>query len=81
MSHSYRSRCCYGEPTCTARIVQFEVVAVTTQPRFHHILHLNEVMTGRGCISAKWQEGVKVCASPLTLNACIITVVMKVSDE
>ena len=43
MSHCYLSLCCYGEPTCTARVVQFEIVAVAMQPRFHHIQHLNEV--------------------------------------
>ena len=74
MSHCYRSRCRYGEPTCIARLVQFEVVAVAIQPRFHHIQHLNEVI-GRGCsvVSAKWLEHVEVCAS-----ASIFTVVMKV---
>ena len=30
-------------PTCIARLVQFKVVAVARQPRFHHIQHLNEV--------------------------------------
>ena len=47
VSHCYRSRCCYGEPTCIARLVQFEVVSI--QPRPHHIQHLNEVTVGRGC--------------------------------
>ena len=36
-------------PTCTARLVQFGVVAVAMQPRFHHIQHLNEAPVGGGC--------------------------------
>ena len=28
VSHCYGSQCCYGEPTCTGRVVQFEVVDV-----------------------------------------------------
>ena len=65
MSHSYRPRCCCGEPTCIARLVQFEVFAVAIQPRFHHIQHLNEVIVGGGCsvVSAKWLEHVEVFAS------------------
>ena len=50
-------------------MVQFEVVAVAMQPRFHHIQHLNEVIIGRVAqldISAKWLEPVEVCASPST---------------
>ena len=68
MSHCYRSRCCYGEPTCIARLVQFEVVAVSIQPRPHHIQHLNKVTVGRGCsvVSAKWLEHVEVCAPTST---------------
>ena len=31
-SHCYRSRCCYGEPTCTTRVVHF-VVVVAQKPR------------------------------------------------
>ena len=31
------------KPTCIARLVQFKVVAVAMQPRFHHSQHLNEV--------------------------------------
>ena len=49
VSHCYRSRCCYGEPTCNARVVKFEVVADAAQPRFHHIQHPNEVTVGPGC--------------------------------
>ena len=66
-------------PTCIARLVQFKVVAVATQPRFQHIQHLNEVTVGRvaqldiSYISAEWLERVEVCASP--------PVVMKVSDK
>ena len=33
VSHCYRSRCCYDEPTCTARVVQYEVVVVAQKPR------------------------------------------------
>ena len=29
--------------TCIARLVEFKVVAVATQPRLHHIQHLNKV--------------------------------------
>ena len=37
-------------PTCIARLVQFKVVAVAMQPRFHHIQHLNEVtIIGQRC--------------------------------
>ena len=36
-------------PTCIARFVQFEVVSVATQPRFHHIQHLKDVTDRRGC--------------------------------
>ena len=32
-SHCYRSRCCYSEPTCTARVVHFVVVVVAQKPR------------------------------------------------
>ena len=32
-SHCYRSRCCYGEPTCTARVVHFVVAVVAQKPR------------------------------------------------
>ena len=49
VSHCYRSQCCYGEPTCISRLVQFEVVTVAMQPRFHHRQHLDEVAVGRGC--------------------------------
>ena len=43
VSHCYQSRCCNDEPTWSARVVQFEFVAVAMQPRFHYIQHLNEV--------------------------------------
>ena len=36
-------------PTCIARLVQFEVLAVAMQPRFHHIQDLNEVTVGPVC--------------------------------
>ena len=55
--------------TCIARLVQFGVVAVAMQPRFHHIQPLNEVTVGRVAqldISAKWLERSEVCASPST---------------
>ena len=71
-------------PTCIARLVQFKVVAVAMQPRFHHIQHLNEVTIVRQCctgdISAKWQS-VSKCVLLLQQNVCIFKVVMKVSDE
>ena len=47
MSHCYRSDSC---STCIARLLQFKVVAVATQPRFHHIQHLNEVTVGLRCL-------------------------------
>ena len=46
MSHCHRSRCCYSEPACAAGTVEFEVVAVAMQPRFHHKQHLDEVTVG-----------------------------------
>ena len=53
-------------PTCIVRLVQFAVVAVVMQPRFHHIHQLNEVTVGPGCsvgdISAKWLKPVRMCA-------------------
>ena len=72
-------------PTCIARLMQFEVVAVATQPRFHHIQHLNKVTVGRGCSvghqykMAQWS--VSKCVLLLQQNVCIFTVMMKVSDE
>ena len=56
-------------PTCIARLVQFEVVAVAKEPRFHHIQHLNKVLSDEVAqvdISAEWLERVDVCASPST---------------
>ena len=57
-------------PTCIARLVQFKVVAVSMQPRFHHIQHLNEVtIVGQRCTvgrKCKMAEHVEVCASPST---------------
>ena len=57
-------------PTCIARLVQFKVVAVAMQPRFHHIQHLNEVtVVGQRCAvgrQCKMAERVEVCASPST---------------
>ena len=38
VSHCYRSRFCYGEPTCTACVVQFEVVVVAQKPRSQQCL-------------------------------------------
>ena len=49
------------------RLLQFKVVAVATQPCFHHIQYLNEVTVGLHCSvghSTKWLERVEVCASP-----------------
>ena len=67
VSHCYRSDGCYGDPTCIARLVQFKAVAVTMQPRFHHIRHLNEVIiVGQRCTvghQCKMAERVEVCAS------------------
>ena len=71
-------------PTCIARLVQFKVVAVPTQPRFHHIPHLNEVTGGRGCSvghQCKMAGTCRICVLLLQQNVCIFTVVMKVSDE
>ena len=57
-------------PTCIARLVQFKVVAVAMQLRFHHIRHLNEVTIVRQCYAVghqcKMAERVEVCASPST---------------
>ena len=66
MSHCYRSRCCYGEPTCTTRVVQFVVVAVAMQPHFHHTQKLPSDGVAQLDISTKWLEHVEVCASPST---------------
>ena len=33
VSHCYWSRCCYGEPTCTAHVFQFDVAVVVQKPR------------------------------------------------
>ena len=66
MSHCYRSRCCYGEPTCTSHAVQLQVVAVALQSRFHLIQKLPFGEVAQLDISAKWLEPVKVCASPST---------------
>ena len=67
-------------PTCIARLVQFEAVAVATQPRFYHIQHLNEVdEVAQLDISTKWLEQVE--ALFIQQNLCIFTVVMKVSDK
>ena len=71
-------------PTCIARLVQFKVVAVAMQPRFHHIQHLNEVtVVGQRYAvghSAKWQS-VSKCVLLLQQNVRIFKIVMKVSDE
>ena len=56
-------------PTCIAHLVQFNFVAVATQPRLHHIQHLNEVTIGRGCSVGNQRKMVaacEVCASPST---------------
>ena len=57
-------------PTYIARLVQFKVVAVAMQPRFHHKQHLNEVtVVGQRCAvghQCKMAECVEVCASPST---------------
>ena len=66
VSRCYRSQCCYGEPTCAAREVQFEAVAVATQPRFHLIQKLPSDEVAQFDISAKWLESVEVFASPST---------------
>ena len=59
--------------TCIARLVQFKVVAVAMQPRFHHIHHLNEVtVVGQRCAvgcQCKMAERVEACASPSTERA------------
>ena len=71
-------------PTCIARLMQFKVVAVAKQSRFHHIQHLNEVtVVSQLDISAKWLN-VSKCVLLLQQcqqNVCIFTVVMKVPDE
>ena len=70
VSHCYRSDGCYGEPNMHCPLVQFKVVAVAMQPRFHHIQHLNEVtIVGQHCTvghQCKMAERVKACASPST---------------
>ena len=71
-------------PTCTARLVQFKVAAVATQPRFHHIQHLNEVTVGRRCSvghQCKMAGACPKCVLLLQQNVCVFTVVMEVSDE
>ena len=84
MSHCDRSDGCYGESTSIVRLVQFKVVAVAMQPRFHHIQHLNEVTIVRQRCAVGHQcnmaERVK-CVLLLQHNVCIFKVVMKVSDE
>ena len=74
VSHCCRSQCCYGEPTGTARIVQFEVVAVAVQPRFHHIQHLNEVIVGSDEV-ASVQNGwsLSKCVLLLQQTVCIFS--------
>ena len=59
-------------PTCIARLMQFKVAAFATQPRFHHIQHLNEVTVGRHflllsrtSVQNGWSMS-EVCASPST---------------
>ena len=42
VSHCYRSRCCYSESTCTARVVQFEVVVVAQNHRSQQWSSWNE---------------------------------------
>ena len=85
MSQCYQSDVAMENPTCIARLVQFEVVAVATQPPFHHMQHLNEVTVGRGCSVGHQCKMAgacgSVCFSFLQQNVCIFTVVMKVSDE
>ena len=64
--------------------MQFKVVAVAMQPRFHHIQHLNEVTivdnVAQWDISAKWQS-VSKCVLLLQQNVYIFKVLIKVSDE
>ena len=79
VSHCYRSRCCYGEPTCSSRLLLSLHSLVSTIYSIWMKLLSDEV--AQLDISAKWLDGVEVCAYPSTLNACIITVVIKVSDE
>ena len=81
VSHCYRSRCCYGEPTCIARLVQFAVVAVAIQPCFQHIQQLNEVtvhQTRLLWLSVQNGWDISKCVILLQQNVCIFTVVMKV---
>ena len=71
-------------PTCFALLVHFEVVAVATQPRFHHIQHLNEVTVRRGCSVGHQCKMAGACRSVcLSFNrtCAFFTVVMKVSDK
>ena len=63
-----------GNPTCIARLVQFKVVAVVMQPRFHHIQHLNEVSVvqqrcavGHQC---KMAERVEVSTERVPFYSC-----------
>ena len=65
-------------PTCTALLLQFAVVAVATQPRFHHIQKLPSDEVAQLDISAKWLVMLKCAWSVLLLqqNVCIFTVVM-----
>ena len=70
--------------TCIARLVQFKVIAVAMQPRFHHIQHLNEVtIVGQRCTEGHQckMASVSKCVLLLQQNVCIFKVVMKVSDE
>ena len=70
-------------PTCIARLVQFKVVAVAMQPRFHYIWHLNEVTIVRK--RSRLRSGTSVQNGRACRIVCVsfnrTTAVMKVSDE
>ena len=71
-------------PAYIARLLQFKVVAVATEPRFHHMQHLNEVTVRRRCSVGHQYKIARACPKCVLLlqqNLCIFTVVMKVSDE
>ena len=55
-------------PTCIARLMQFKVVAVATQPRLHHIQHLNEVTVGRVCSVRHQRKMAATCGSDQPVN-------------
>ena len=69
-----------GEPTCTVCVVQFEVVAVATQPCFHHIQKLPSDEVVQFYISAKWLELVEVCVSPST-STCFKSPLRKIEQN